>query len=123
MKNRDRSGRRPFQPKKLWLAFLYSIAGLKEAILHERPFRDEALVLALMGVWLAVVRPGTTIVLILTGCWLLVMILELVNSSVEHLFDLVSRQQQPEIKAGKDMLSSAIFLAILFNLVLWIVLL
>jgi diacylglycerol kinase (ATP) len=107
----------------LWTAALYSLAGLKEAVRHERPFRDETLVLFLMGVWFAFSRPGKATVLVLTGSWLLVMILELVNSAVERAFNLISRERHPEIKAGKDMLSLAIFLAILFNLVLWIVLL
>ena len=47
------------------------------------------------------------------------MALELVNSAVERAFDLIDRGYRAEIKAGKDMLSAAVFLAIVFNVILW----
>ncbi len=54
----------------------------------------------------------------LSGAWLIVMCLELINSSVEKAFDLIDKNFRDEIKAGKDMLSSAIFFAICFNIIL-----
>ena len=56
------------------------------------------------------------------GGWMAVMALELVNSAVERAFDLIDRNYRAEIKAGKDMLSAAVFLAIAFNVLLWAVL-
>ena len=60
---------------------------------------------------------------ILTGSWCVVMCIELINSSVEKAFDLIDKNFRPEIKAGKDMLSAAVFIAVCFNIVLWFVML
>ena len=51
--------------------------------------------------------------------WLIVMALELVNSSVEKAFDLIDENYRPEIKAGKDMLPSAVFIMVCFNIFSW----
>ena len=47
------------------------------------------------------------------------MALELVNSAVERAFDLIDKNYRAEIEAGKDMLSAAVFLVIVFNVLLW----
>ena len=46
-----------------------------------------------------------------------------VNSAVERAFDLIDKTYNPAIKAGKDMLSAAVFLMILANVLLWTALL
>ena len=57
--------------------------------------------------------------LALVGSWTAVMALELINSAVERAFDLIDKDYRAEIKAGKDMLSAAVFLAIAFNIIFW----
>ena len=52
---------------------------------------------------------------------MIVMALELVNSAVEKAFDLIDKSFRPEIKAGKDMLSGAVFIMISMNIILWLI--
>lgn len=59
--------------------------------------------------------------LFFAGMWLIVMAFEMINSAVEKAFDMIDEKYRPEIKAGKDMLSAAVFLMVCFNIILWLV--
>ena len=96
---------------RLFHASRYSLEGLYYAIKHEQAFQYECII------FIIVILGGRS--LLLSGAWFIVMCLELINSSVEKAFDLIDKNFRDEIKAGKDMLSSAIFLAICFNIILW----
>ena len=100
---------------RLFHATRYSLEGLYYALRHEQAFRYEAIVLVII-IFL-------TRSLILTGAWCAVMCLELINSSVEKAFDLIDKNFNHEIKAGKDMLSASVFIAVCFNIILWVVML
>ncbi|MDR1378393.1 MAG: diacylglycerol kinase [Synergistaceae bacterium] len=97
----------------------YSLSGFLCALKEEQAFQLEALVLAvLLGVLLWARLSFLMSTTLLAG-WLVVMAFELVNSAVERAFDLIDKERNPQIKAGKDMLSAAVFLLIMFNLFLW----
>ncbi|MDR2529610.1 MAG: diacylglycerol kinase [Synergistaceae bacterium] len=104
---------------RLYHATRYSLNGLLAAFREEQSFEYEAVVLVvLLAVVLTVGAPFPEAVALI-GCWLAVMAFELVNGAVERAFDLIDQEHNPHIKAGKDMLSAAVFLMILFNAVLW----
>ena len=97
---------------RLFHASRYSLEGLYYALKHEQAFQYEFIVLII------IILAGKS--LLLAGAWLIVMCLELINSAVEKAFDLIDKNFRHEIKAGKDMLSCAIFLAVCFNIILWV---
>ena len=101
--------------ERLFHATRYSLEGLYYALRHEQAFRYEAVVLVMI-IFL-------TRSLILIGSWCVVMCIELINSSVEKAFDLIDKKFNPQIKAGKDMLSGAVFIAVCFNILFWAVML
>jgi diacylglycerol kinase (ATP) len=104
---------------RLYHGTRYSLSGLLLAFEQEQAFRLEVLVLAvLVGVLLWARPPFFAAAAVLAG-WLAVLALELVNSAGERAFDLIDKERNPQIKAGKDMLSAAVFLSVLFNLFLW----
>lgn len=112
--------RNPFA--RLYHATRYSLSGLFCAFRQEQAFEYETVVLIVL---LAVaLSSGLSLFesVALIGAWLAVMALELVNSAVERAFDLIDKVYNPAIKAGKDMLSAAVFLMILANVLLWIAL-
>ncbi|MBQ3403508.1 MAG: diacylglycerol kinase [Synergistaceae bacterium] len=111
--------RNPF--KRLYNASLYSVDGLIHAVRNEQAFRYEAVVFIVLCTALTISPLAVMRRLFLVGMWLLVMALELVNSSVERAFDLIDENFRPEIKAGKDMLSASIFIMVCFNVFLWAV--
>lgn len=105
---------------RLLSASRYSLDGLLYALRNEQAFQYEAAVFAVICAVIPVLGVPATWNAMLIGGWVLVMCLELVNSSVEKAFDLIDTSIRPEIKAGKDMLSSAVFLAISFNVIMWV---
>ena len=104
---------------RLYYGTYYSLCGIFRAFREEQAFRYEIFVLAALCAALAWTRPPFLTSAALVGAWLSVMAFELVNGAVERAFDLIDREWNPHIKAGKDMLSGAVFLMILFNLLLW----
>ena len=97
----------------------YSLNGLYYALKNEQAFQYEAVVLIVLCIILFIISLPLMYKLYLVFIWLIVMALELVNSSVEKAFDLIDEHYRPEIKAGKDMLSSAVFIMICFNIFSW----
>jgi diacylglycerol kinase (ATP) len=97
-----------------------SVRGLCAAMKEETAFRQECCVLA--GIVIAVsavsgLTPQDKALLI--GAWLCVMSVELLNTAIECVFDLVSKDFHPLIKKGKDTASAAIFIMIGLNVLLW----
>ena len=97
----------------------YSWAGLTAAFRHEDAFRQEVfllIVLVPLGVYL-----GDTGIerALLIGSLLLVLIVELLNSSVEAAVDRVSLERHPLIKRAKDMGSAAVMIALVNVAIVW----
>ena len=111
---------RLINPSHLLGATRHSLAGLVHAFTSEQAFRHEVLILVVLVLVLAFGGHGSGTWLLVIGGWLLVMMVELLNSAIEEAFDLVSTDWHPRIKAGKDMASAAIFLALVLNVGLWV---
>lgn len=105
--------------KRICNASAYSINGLRNALKNEQAFRYETVVFCVLCMVLCIVPLSLMRCLFLAGMWVIVMVLELVNSATEKAFDLIDKNFRPEIKAGKDMLSAAVFIMICFNIFLW----
>ena len=97
----------------------YSIAGLHAALRKEPAFRQEVILfvlLAPLGVWLG--KTGVERALLI-GSLLLVLIVELLNSALEATVDRISRKHHKLSGRAKDMGSAAVYLAILFAVMVW----
>ena len=105
--------------RRLYNATAYSLSGLSHALREEQAFEYEFVVFVALCALLLCLQVPPAQSLALIGSWTAVMALELINSAVERAFDLIDRDYRTEIKAGKDMLSAAVFLAIAFNVMLW----
>ena len=106
---------------RLYHATRFSLAGIRCAFRQEQSFEHETVVLAVLVAVVLWANVSWPMAFALVGCWLLVMILELVNSALERAFDLIDGDYNVRIKEGKDMLSASVFLAVLFNVALWAV--
>lgn len=109
--------RNPFT--RLFKASVYSLQGLYFAVKNEQAFRYESATLIMICALLCVMPFTLWHKAFLVAMWLGVMAFELVNSAVEKAFDLIDEKYRPEIKAGKDMLSAAVFLMICANILAW----
>ena len=104
-------------------AFGYSMQGLSAALRHEAAFRQElmlAVVLLPLGVWLG--ETGVERVL-LAGSWLLVMIVELLNSAVEATVDRFGSERHELAGRAKDIGSAAVLLTIVLAVLVWLLIL
>ena len=97
----------------------YSRRGLGAALRHEAAFRQEAavaLVLVPLGLWLG--ENGVERAL-LVGSWLLVLVVELLNSAIEAVVDRIGSEHHELAGRAKDMGSAAVLLAISNAAVVW----
>ena len=96
----------------------YSLSGLRYAW-SESAFRQELLAgcLLLPAAWLLPFPFWQS--LLLSLLWLLLLIIELLNSAIEAAVDLVSPQYHPLAKKAKDLGSAAVALCISANALAW----
>ena len=113
----------PFKGKtgliRIWNAFFNSLAGLKDAWRHESAFRQEILLAAILVPVACLVPVGTTERALLIGSVLLVLIVELLNTSVEVAIDRISFDHHSLSRRAKDLGSAAVFVALALCLVVW----
>ena len=113
----------PFKGKtglrRLINAFGYSMEGLSAAYKNEDAFRQElrlALVLIPLAAYLG--RTGMERA-VMIACVFLVVIVELLNSSVEATVDRISLDHHLLAKRAKDIGSAAVLLSLLNLVVVW----
>lgn len=104
---------------RAWHALKYSLSGFTIAIREESAFRQElALAAVLVPIGLFVpVEPVEHAVLV--GVVLLVLIVELVNSSIEAAVDRISLERHELSKRAKDLGSAAVTVALVNCLLAW----
>lgn len=101
----------------------YSFAGLRAAYQNEQAFRQE--------VWLSLVLIPLAFYLtdspvervLLIGSWWLVMITELINSSVEVVVDRISDEWHELAGRAKDIASAAVLFSLILAVFVWILIL
>ena len=100
----------------------YSLQGLKAAW-NERAFKQELAVLVIaipLGLWLGE-TPMERAMLI--GSWMLVIIIELLNSAVEATVDRSGLEKDELAGRAKDMGAAAVLCAIILATLVWGILL
>ncbi len=99
------------------VSFGYAFSGLKAALKKEPNIRIH-LILALMAIILAFFlkfNPTEWIILAFTIAF--VLILELINTSLEALVDIVSPEIKEEARIAKDVSAAAVLIGALLSLV------
>jgi diacylglycerol kinase (ATP) len=108
--------------RRLINAFFYSLSGLTLAYRHESAFRQE-IVLAAVLLPLACLLPvGAIERVLLIGSVLLVLIVELLNSSVEAAIDRIGFDTHRLSKRAKDLGSAAVLMALSVLAITWVLL-
>jgi diacylglycerol kinase (ATP) len=97
----------------------YSIAGLRATFQHEAAFRQESLLVLLLFPLAFIVGDSPSEWAILVGPLFLTLIIEVVNSAIEAVVDLVSPDHHPLAGRAKDMGSAAVFLALTLLFLTW----
>jgi len=101
----------------------YSWAGVSAAFHHEAAFRTEVFLLPLMIAGSLYFGENPIEKLLLFSSWMLVMIVELLNSAIENSVDRIGMEKHELAGRAKDMGSAAVFLSLITASVVWIVIL
>ncbi|GJI95882.1 diacylglycerol kinase [Duganella caerulea] len=105
--------------KRIFSAFLYSVDGFKSAWRHEHAFRQEVSVFVVGTLIALILRISAFEKLMLIGVLMLILIVELINSSIEAVVDRVSLERHPLSKNAKDFGSAAVLLTCLLAAGAW----
>ena len=105
---------------RIWQAVINSWNGLVAVTRSEAAFRQELflLVLAIPLAFVLTEEVGRRLMLI--GVIVFVLIVELLNTAIEKLSDRITRDNDPAIKAIKDMGSAAVGLSLLAAGAVWL---
>ena len=106
--------------RRVFKAFGYSLEGLASSFRHEAAFRQEfflALILVPLSFTLNVPL-AQHLALVLSIA--LVLIVELINSSIEAVVDDISLKNRPLAKRAKDMGSAAVLISLISAAICWI---
>lgn len=105
----------------LWKSFTFAISGIYHAILNERNMR--------IHLFISIIVIGGSIFFSITKVeWLFVLIaiggmlaLELINTAIERLVDLVTMEYHPLAKQAKDLAAGAVFLYAVFSVMIGLI--
>ena len=109
--------------KRIYSALWYSIDGFKSAWKHEHAFRQEMAVFVVGAIIALALKISAFEKLVLIGTLTLILIVELINSSIEAVVDRVSLERHPLSKNAKDFGSAAVLLTFLLAAASWAVVL
>jgi diacylglycerol kinase (ATP) len=116
----------PFNPYKgnrgltrAWHALKNSIAGFRVAIEEESAFRQELTLAAILVPCGTLVPVDAVSHVLLIGSVLLVLIVELLNSSVEAAIDRISLERHELSRRAKDLGSAAVTVALTTCVLTW----
>ena len=105
--------------RRLVNAFFFSLSGLALAFRHESAFRQEIALAAVLlpTALLLPVAPAERV--LLAGSVLLVLVVELLNSSVEAAIDRIGLDTHSLSKRAKDLGSAAVLVTLALLLLTW----
>lgn len=117
------STKHPNNVSRLFKAFCCSLCGFKVAFQDEAAFRQEVYV-SIIAIPAALLIGASAIEkAILIGSLVLVLLMELINSSIEAVVDKISLEIHPLSKKIKDIGSAAVTLSIFNAVIIWVIIL
>ena len=103
----------PHKNLPLWRRAGFALAGLLHGLRTERSVRFEAVVLVLVIVALAILRPAPIWWAVAALASAGVLAAELLNTAIETLADHLSPELHPRIRIVKDCAAAAVFVSVL----------
>jgi len=98
----------------------YAIDGLVHAVKNETSFKLELIVAFIVFPAIYLLPFELSYKLILVVTYFLIMIAELLNSAVENVVDLVTKEIHPLAKSAKDIGATAVLFSVILHIVCWV---
>lgn len=107
--------------RKFWHTFVYAIEGIVTALKQERNMRFHAIsavIVIAFGLFFSITKIEWLFILVSIGG---MFSLELLNTAIERVVDLVTNEYKPLAKQAKDIAAGAVFIFAIITLVIGIV--
>ena len=109
------------EKKRLINSFKFAYEGILVSLKEEQNFKIHVLIMLLviiMGIILKISKIEWIICMILFG---FVISLELVNTAIENVVDLVTMEQNPKAKIAKDVSAAAVLIAAITSAIIGLI--
>ncbi|MGG7619842.1 diacylglycerol kinase family protein [Bacillus coreaensis] len=110
-----------YKTKHVLSSFRHALSGFSKAVKEERNMKIHlffTILVVLLGFFLEVSIVEWLFLLLLIGG---VVSLELINSSIENLVDLVTEEYHPLAKKAKDMAAAAVFIYSIVSIIIGLI--
>jgi len=104
---------------RIWAAFFCSLNGVRHAISNEASFRQEACIVVIASVALLFLPLSFVWKGLLFFATAALLVVELLNTAIETVVDMVSPEYHVLAKRAKDLGSAAVLVSIVVAVVLW----
>lgn len=104
---------------RLWRAARFSLSGLQAAFRTQAAFRLELLLLLFVVPIARLLAKNAIERTLLIGSWMLVIIVEILNSAIEAVVDRIGVERNDLSGRAKDFGSAAVFCAVLLAFAVW----
>jgi len=100
-------------------AVRYACQGLKAAFKHEAAFRLEVMLSIILIPAAFHLGETTTQQTLLLASWVLVIVVELLNSAIENTIDRISPEKHELAGRAKDQSSAAVLISVILFITIW----
>ncbi|MGD0523463.1 MAG: diacylglycerol kinase family protein [Candidatus Microgenomates bacterium] len=102
-------------------SFPYAMSGIKDTLKKEPNFKIQ-LILGVLAIFLGIILSiSTTEWLILMMSIFLVLVLELINTTLENLVDIVSPQIQEKARVAKDVAAGGVLMCSILSVIIGLI--
>lgn len=99
---------------------IYALKGLRDILTSEKSFKIELIIICILSIFLVYVDIPFLHKIWMFSSMFLVLIAEAINSAIERVVDLVTKEYHPMAGRAKDVGSSIVFLSIVHAFIMWI---
>lgn len=105
---------------RLFKAGYFSYKGLRYALINEAAFRQEVAAIAILMPLVFILNVSNVERVLMVASLVLVLIIELLNTSIEAVVDRIGAEHHTLAGVAKDTGSAAVLLALLLALFVWV---
>ena len=105
--------------KKIYIAFINSFQGIYRALKEEFAFKIELFLSVFLIPASFFIGNNALEIILLSGSTLFILLVELINTSLETTLDRISLEENDLTKYAKDLGSGAVLISLILWLVTW----
>lgn len=106
---------------RLIKSFSFAFTGIRSVIMHERNMKIHlviSIIVILTGIWLSLSKLEWLFIILAIGGMLS---LEMINTAIERVVDLVTNQYHPLAKDAKDIAAGAVLLYAIMSVIIGLI--